>query len=418
MSAQTHLLHARQLMRIGRWAPAADQLRLALADDPAEADAHALLALCLSRQHEHADARREADLAVRHAPESGYAHWIRAAVLIADDRHAEAETSAREALRIDPNDPDHHHALAACLLARDQAPAALAQVETGLAEDPEHAGLNDLRIALLQRLGRGREAEAAIAAALARDPDNADHHVNVGWARLRAGAAEPAAQHFSEALRLEPDNDQARVGLVEALKARYLLYRLFLAWVFWLMRLSPTVRWLIILGGYFAHSLAGRLADLHPGWSPWLTPLVWGYMGFAFLTWTAQPVFNLLLLAHPLGRHALHGRERTATLACGACLTAAAVGIAAYPLTGHAIGLLVAMQAALLTAVLYPALNERVARRRQILLPATLAYAAVAIVALALIGMERTFGVSLWNWGFFGWLALIFLPGFLAARGR
>jgi hypothetical protein len=36
-----------------------------------------------------------------------------------------------------------------------------------------------------------------------------------------------------------------------------------------------------------------------------LNPLIIAYIVFAWFTWLAQPVFNLLLRLHPLGKHAL-----------------------------------------------------------------------------------------------------------------
>ncbi len=413
-----NFVHAQRLMQIGRWAEAADKLRLCLADDPEQAAAHGMLALCLGRLDDHVQALREADLAVRHAPDSATMHWVRGAVLAGDARHAEAERSAREALRLDPEDADHHHLLASCLMARDQAPAALEVVEAGLRVDPEHGGLDDLRVTLLTRLGRTAEAEVGIQAALARDPDDPEHHVNIGFSRLRAGDAQAAATHFAEALRLQPDNENARRGLVEALKARFLLYRLFLAWVFALTRLQPATRWAVILGGWLLQRVAGRLGEIHPAWSPWLTPVVWSYIAFVFLTWTATPFFSLLLFAHPLGRHALDRRERIAAVVSGVVMLGCLIGVASYPITGHAIGLMGALQGAMLVAVLHGALEERVQRRRRILVAACVAWAAFAASSLILIGNEQILGATFWTWSFYAWIALIFLPGLLAQRGR
>lgn len=409
-------IRGQQLMVLGRWADAAEAFRNVLAEDPGDAQAHARLALCLSRLGDHAGARREAAAAVAAAPDDGGIHHLRAMVLLADDRPHEAETAAREALRLDPDDADHHHALAACLLRQDLAQPALAQCDRGLACDPEHAGLTDLRASLLTRLGRREEAEAAISEALRRNPEDAEQHANLGWARLHAGRSDDAVRHCAEALRLDPDSDFARQGLVEALKARYWLYRLFLAWLLWLTSLPPSARWAVILGGWLVYRLAMRLADLHPVWSPWLTPLVWAYFGFAVLTWLAQPLFNLLLVLHPLGREALSARERTASRAAGIGILIGIGGIVAYPLTGHALGLLVAMSAALCTCTLYAAFAERVDRRRRTLIPATLLHAAWMATALVLVGLEIGAGATAWGWALWAWLALLILPGLLRAR--
>ena len=415
MSAEA--VRARQLMAMGRWADAADAWRRVLAGEPGDGFAHGQLALCLVRTGDAPAARREALAAVQAAPDEPMAHWIRAVVALHDDRLPEAESAALEALRLDPDDPDHYHILAAALNRLDRAQDALARCEAGLAIDPEHAALTDLRASILTRLGRRDEAEASIREALRRDPDDAEQHANMGWARLSAGDPESAARHFSEALRLEPDNAYAREGLVEAMKSRHAIYRLFLAWTLWMARLSPPTRWAVVIVGFLLYRLCSRLAELHPEMAPWLMPLVWAYFAFAFLTWMAKPLFNLLLLAHPLGRHALAQRERQASLGAGACMLVAVLAVAAYPLTGHAVALLAALAAAFATAVVYDAWEERIERHRRWLIPLTTLYLAAITTSVVLVGCEVLFGARLWNWCMYAWIALLLVPPLLRSRG-
>lgn len=410
-------VRAGQLMALGRWRDAAELWRQALAADPADGLAHARLAICLINLDDPVAARREARAAIEHAPDSAFAHWAAGMVALRDDRPGEAEAAAAEALRLDPDDPDHHLLLAAILLRADRAAEALARCEAGLACDPEHAGLVDLRATLLTRLGRRDEAEETIRAALQRDPEDAEQHANLGWARLTAGDHAAAGTHFAEALRLDPDNGYARQGLVESLKARHGIYRLFLAYTLWMAGLSPPTRWLVVILGFAAYRLSRRLAELHPDWAPLLQPVVWAYLAFVFLILVAQPLFDLLLLLHPLGRHALSRRERRAAWAGGLCIAAALAGVIAYPITGHAVCLLAAMAATLLTAVVHDAAEERQPRLRRLLQPAAAILVAVFAAALIFVVQERTFGAMLWQWAMYGWIALIILPPILRARG-
>ncbi|MBA3708520.1 MAG: hypothetical protein H0W83_06850 [Planctomycetes bacterium] len=172
------------------------------------------------------------------------------------------------------------------------------------------------------------------------------------------------------------------------------------------------------MAGWLLYRIAGRLAELHPVWSPWLKPLVWTYVLMVFVTFMASPLFQLLLLLHPEGRRALSPRERTATVAGSACLAVGALGIASYPITGHAIGLLAAFQAALICAPLYSAVEEADRRRRTVLVIAVLCYAAFAALVLVLIWREWQPSVKLWLYGFYSWLALLFLPAFLKRVAR
>jgi tetratricopeptide (TPR) repeat protein len=411
-------VRSQQLAALGRWGDAAQEARLALAEEPDSAEAHALLALAESRLGRHAEARAEADQAVACAPDAAQAHHVRGAVLLADGRAAEAEAAAAEALRLDPEDPDHHHLMAACRSRRDDAPGALEHAEAGLARDPGHSGLNDLRAHLLNRLGRTAEAEAHLREALRQDPGEAGLHAELAQVRLRSGDAEEAGRHAAEALRLDPDDAYARGVLVETLKARHLPYRLFLGWTCWLASLAPGARLLVVLGGWLLWRLASRLGELHPGAAPWLAPVVWGYLGFAFLTWTAGPVFDLALLLHPLGRYALDDRARRAALGCGVLILAALAGVASYPLTRHALGLLAALHAAMLIPPLHQALAEESARHRAILLAGWALVALLATAAVILVGLESATGPGLLRWTFWAWLGLIFLPGILQRSGR
>lgn len=410
-------VRARQLMAMQRWADAGEAWRRALAEDPENGVAHTQYALCLLKTNDLVGARREAQAAVRALPDDPGAHWVRAVVALGDERLVEAEAAAREALRLDPDDPDHHHILAAVLNRADRAAEALERCEAGLALSPEHAALTDLRASLLTRLGRRDEAEASIHEALRRDPDDPEQHSNMGWARLSAHDPKSAARHFAEALRLDPENAYARAGLVEALKAQHRIYRLFLAWTMWLASLAPSTRWAVIVIGFLLYRLCDRLAELHPVAAPWLKPLVWAYVLFAFMTWMAAPLFNLVLLTHPLGRHALEDRVRRASLAAGMCMGGAVLGVIAYPLTGHAVALLAAFAAALVTAVVYDAWEESVPRWRRILIPSALIFAAAIATSVVLVGYEQPFGARLWGWCFWAWIAFLLAPPLLRARG-
>ena len=61
-------------------------------------------------------------------------------------------------------------------------------------------------------------------------------------------APPPADTRVREALRIAPENEYARHGLVEALKARHLVYRMMLAYFLWMARLSSKARWAVVIG--------------------------------------------------------------------------------------------------------------------------------------------------------------------------
>jgi len=409
-------LRAQQLISQARWSEAAEQLRQALAEDPGNAMHLALLALCEANAERPREALAAAEAALAADADLDFAHVAHARALLADHRPNDAEAAARRALALDPHEPDHHALLASCLSTRQQFAEALAACDSGLAIDAEHAGCNDMRGHCLTQLGRKDEAQDHLARHLAREPDDPDAHANIGFDLLHRNRPAEAGQHFAEALRLDPENHFARAGLVAALKARNLSYRLVLGWSLWLSRMQPTTRWCVIIGGFLLFQIADRCNEIYPAWSPLLLPLTWAYLAFAYCTWAADPLFELALMTDARGRFALTLRQRRAALACAVPLALCLLSAAVYPFTGMALFLLIAFQAVFLVPPLHTAVLTANPRHRRIQIGAWSAVALLGVVALTLIGQENVLGARLWHWQFWAWLGLAFLPEILRVR--
>jgi tetratricopeptide (TPR) repeat protein len=308
-----HLQRAQLLLQQSRPVEAEQEAGLALAHAPDDAHAHALLALSRVHQQKHAPAIEAARAAVRCAPDSPYGHYIHALVLHRCDRNRQAQAAIDEAIRLDPEDADAFTLLASIHLALGDWPASLAAAEQALALSPEHVDAANFRAMALVRLGRKTEAAATVDFALHRDPENAFSHANQGWNCLHRDDPQGALTHFREALRLDPDLDYAREGMLEALKARNPVYRLMLAYFLWTARVDSRLQWGIMIGSYFASRFINGLAVSQPSLAPvaWVVlPLLYG---FIYLTWTAQPMFNLFLRLDPFGRHVLSREQRVAS---------------------------------------------------------------------------------------------------------
>ena len=196
-----------------------------------------------------------------------FCHYVRGRVLCRQDRLKEAEASAQEAIRQDPDDADYLGLLASIELGRRRWAAALEAADRGLALDPEHAQCTNLRAMALVQLGRKDEAEQTLGSALANDPENALTHANQGWALLHRGDHQKALEHFREALRIDPELDWARAGIVEALKARHLIYRLMLRFFLWMGRQARVAQWVIILGFLLRPQTPGQHRPRQPAHS-------------------------------------------------------------------------------------------------------------------------------------------------------
>ncbi|MGE3410185.1 MAG: tetratricopeptide repeat protein [Pirellulales bacterium] len=292
------------LLEQSRHELAIQELRQELLQDPNNSQVHAILALCLSAREDHAAATQAAQAAIANGPDSSLAHHVHAKVLINRHRLPEAQAAIQEAIRLDPSDPDFQATRATIAFAQCNWQTALDAAEAGLELDPEDTDCNNLRAMALDKLGRREQAGETVEATLARDPSNVVSHYVQGMLQVGKHPSQ-AIVHFSEALRIDPDFEPARAGLVEALKARNFIYRGMLNFFLWCGRLSTGAQWGVMLGGYFGCRYLSGLADRNPGWSPVIMPLLVAYLLFAWMTWLAYPLFNLLLRFHAQGRRAL-----------------------------------------------------------------------------------------------------------------
>lgn len=315
-----HLQRAFLLFEQSRHELAEGELRQALASEPDEAYAHALLALCLSERKQFKEATDEARQAIHLRPDLAFVHYALAHVFHDRERIDEALAACEEATRLEPDDPDYLALQAQLRLNRKEWRLALETAERGLQFTPDHVGCANLRAMALVKLGRKAEAGATIDAALARQPDNAITHANQGWTLLESGHPQKALEHFREALRLEPGNEWARQGIIEALKARNFIYAIMLRYFLWMSRMSAQLQFGILIGGFMGNQMLAGLVKTHPEWSVWITPLRVLYVVFAFLTWTADPLFNLLLRLNRFGRLALSPEQIKVSNWIGGCL--------------------------------------------------------------------------------------------------
>ncbi len=324
-----HFERGQLLYTQGRYAFAADEFRAALADDPNRAEPHSYLAQCLLELGDTAGALREADEGVRLAPLHFLPHAVKAMVLHKLDRYAEAEASATEAVSNDPFAAWPFAVLANVRFSRNDWAGCLEAATRGLALDPTDAGCLSLRTLANLRLGRRADATFSAETALRNDPNDPFAHVAEGWRRMHVGDAKGACDHFRTALRLDPTSAAARAGMIEALKARYWVYRQYARFQFWLVRQGSQFQWGFIVALFLAMQFLPRLAREQPLLKPVVLPLMVALVLFGLMTWIGSGLFNLLLLFHPLGRRALNRAEKREGWWLGGLLVLGLAGFAA-----------------------------------------------------------------------------------------
>lgn len=311
------------LLQQGRYDLADTEFRRSLAEEPDDPLSHAYLSICLSNLNRGDEALREAGEAVRLGPELAFSHYVRGNALRGMNRLADAENAANEAIQLDPEDADYRALRGSIAVQRKNWKEALEAAGEGLELDPEHTTCLNIRAMALVQLGFKDEAAATLGEALAEDPDNPFTHANQGWALLHKGDHKQALEHFREALRIDPNMEWAQVGIVEALKAKHLIYRWMLSFFLWMGRQSSAAQWGIILGFVFGRRFLANLAKNNPAFAPWITPILIVSFGFLIMTWIASPLFNFILRFNTFGRLVLSREQRVESSWIGGCFLVA-----------------------------------------------------------------------------------------------
>lgn len=398
------LQRANILLAQSRPADAEQELLRALAESPRDAALLATLALSRVRQDQPQNALPPAVEAVGLDPDWAFTHYMHAVVLRDLGKARAARKALDEAIRLDPHDADNFTLKASINLAESDWAAALEAAGHALQLAPEDETAANLRSMALVRLGRKDEALATIDRTLEQAPDNAFSHANQGWNHLHRNDPRRAREHFMEALRLDANCDYAREGLLESLKATNPVYRAMLGYFLWMARQSGKMQWAFVIAIIFGDRFIQGVAAANPGLA-WVTlPLRVLLYGFIYLSWTASPMFNLVLLTDRFGRRVLKPRERTMALVFGATfallLVALGLWIAGVP-HGRTLTLISAYVSALTASSV-----QAEGGRALVLGGLTALLAVIGFTAFALITAGSTQGVALLGFFLLGSLAL------------
>ena len=407
MTTQTQMAQAQVLLQTRRYQDAEARLRQVLAGEPNHARAHALLAYTLYLQDRDAEALQEAEMAIGLEPNAPSNHYLRALALLDLNRADDAMAAIHEALRLDPENAPYHALVSRIYVRKKKWKRALKAAEAGLRFDPENVQCANLRGLALANLGRKKEAGQAIEAALARDPESALTHATQGWVLLHRNDPQGALAHFGEALRLNPMLDWARQGIIEALKARNPIYRLMLRYFLWMSRLTSEEQWGVTAATVGVRRALQVIARQVPILYVVVLPLSLLYFFFAVLTWTARPLFALLLRFDRLGRLALPREEVVASNWVAACLLATLASLILGLVLGNAAFTVMAAVALAMIVPIAGLFRCDPGTGRAILI----AYAALlALVGLAASGLTL---VGSWALAPAGMLAIVFAVGWV-----
>ncbi|MGL5880673.1 MAG: tetratricopeptide repeat protein [Xenococcaceae cyanobacterium] len=213
------------LIEQSRYTLAAVEIERQLAIDPNSSFAHALLSICLIELNRDREATQAAKQAVYLAPDLSDTHYNLAKILYIQKQLKLAKKAVQEAILLDPEIADNFALLSVIQLAQGDRDRALSSAEQGLSLDAEHVLCLNLRAMALLRLRRYQEAQTTLDAVIFQDPENPAAYAIKGWVYLYCRNRDLAERCFRESLRLDPEQEQARTGIVEALKLKYSLYK-------------------------------------------------------------------------------------------------------------------------------------------------------------------------------------------------
>jgi tetratricopeptide (TPR) repeat protein len=307
----------------GQHPEALEELDRLIREEPYHGTAHALRALIYADEGRLDRAVDDAARGKQLAPEHPFVLYVAGAVALHQGAVLEAIHAAREAQQLDPTYADAVLLEARARAAAGQWPSVMALADRVVEQEPENE-----EAAVLATLARDAERKGVLddtawKTLAERFPLNPVARAGAGWTSMLAGQIPAARVEFEQALAVDPSLPWAKQGLVLALKARNPVYALLLKFFLWFGRLPTRTRTYILIGGVLGYNFLRRTARDEPELKPYISPLLFAYMGFVVLTWLADPLLNLLLMAKAEGRRLLTPDEKRASVLVGACLSLA-----------------------------------------------------------------------------------------------
>lgn len=303
---ELHLERGRKLLELRRIKEASAELKKAFSIHSEDVETLYLLSVCAVNEDNKEEAKLFCEKLLAVAPNLALSHYMNAQKELLFKNDKAAELSIREAIQIDPSDADFWSILSSIYISRKEWQLALDYANNGLNFDPEHSNCLNHRALCLTKLDQKDALHLTIEDALLNNPHDSYTHSNVGWSKLELGDHKAARTHFVEALRLNPNSEHARLGLLESVKAKNPLYRIFLSYYFFISKYQTTMQYGILI----AFFLGGRFLNAVSESFPALSILYYLFLAFVFLTWVISPIINLTLLFDPMGKHVLNREEK------------------------------------------------------------------------------------------------------------
>jgi tetratricopeptide (TPR) repeat protein len=245
-----HFDRAQILIEQGRYDLAETELREEIAENPNLDRGYGTLALCFINERKLTSETLEL---IQHAlsldAENDWNYYVLAIYWYHRNDFDRAVVAIKIAIEIESNSYFYFYILASVLADRGQAKFELdtttnrifhlirvsyfirpylksvfPSLEKSLALNPQYLPALNLQTNLLGATGQIKRALHSSRAALEIDPDNAIAHRLHGQILTDCGIYSEAVEYFQSALRIDPTYNQAKQGLLEAMRSQYWIY--------------------------------------------------------------------------------------------------------------------------------------------------------------------------------------------------
>lgn len=358
------------------------ELKVVLTENASNEEALVLLGLCKYQSNQPKEALPIINQAIVLNPVNDYSFYILACIYLVLDKKDSALIKIKEAIRINPFHADYFGLRGRIHLQNKDFQDAKKYAEEGLKVEAENLSCLNVRSTALAKLGDEEGAYKTIDTALEQDPNNSYTHSNHGYILLEKREHQKALLHFQEALKLNPTNEYAKAGLIEALKAKFLIYRWFLQYCFWMGNLKGKKQWMILIGFYILFNFLENLASNNEALQPFLVPLLVVMFLFAFSSWFLSPLHDLILFLNPYGKFALSDQEKMLARIVGAFLLSALIFTGLFFIFGNEIFLGMAGLSFIMLIPVGSMFNGKTVTQYRILIGYTIAAALIGLIAI------------------------------------
>ncbi|WP_299606987.1 tetratricopeptide repeat protein [uncultured Aquimarina sp.] len=298
-----------QLFQIGKFDKALQSLQEGLQSDPDNYWAKSLLVRCYLELDDFDKGEKLNELLISQYPNEDELFYNKAVITWHQEKKEQALQAINEAISLDPYNPDYFGYKGLMLLESKDYSKSLDCANEGLALHPNNVLCLNVRAQILVKLNRKEEAQETVENTLHQDPEGSFSHASIGWVHLEQGDHKKAMHHFKESLKNDPNSRYAKDGMLESIKAKNFVYRLFLKYAFWVSNMKEGNQWAFIIGLYIAYRVVVFL--LSKTEYPYVAYFVIvPYLLFALGGWIIGPLSNAILLLNPNGKYLLETKDR------------------------------------------------------------------------------------------------------------